>query len=50
MRNRTYSLKAFAGILCLAGLSLYAYSAEFEVVDRLVVDGYSLMKKTIVWR
>ncbi len=44
MRNRTYSLKAFAGILCLAGLSLYAYSAEFEVVDRLVVDGYSLMK------
>ncbi|MCX5793551.1 MAG: hypothetical protein NTY45_15230 [Elusimicrobia bacterium] len=44
MQNRSYELKAFAGILCLAGLSLYAYSAEFEVVDRLVVDGYSLMK------
>ena len=44
MLGRKYFISAFAGLLMAGCFASYARSAEFEAIDRLTANGYTLLK------
>ena len=46
MFGRKYFISAIAGLLLAGYFVNYACSAEFEAIDRLTADGYTLLKTT----